>query len=249
VDVTGVLTAGAITQLKADIVQQGLFSSRPAAGNAGTLYLSDGVLSRDNGSSWDTYGPLSKVTPPGVTSGWVYGRQSSFSSFSQWGPGFFNLQQTTGESTANKVTTYVQPTVTPSNVTITACINFSLSLDSFAGITFRDGGKLYSLMPHFYSISSVYRVRLAVETHPVEGGTSSTILSTQTLGATQKLWLRMNHTSNTLTPSLSNDGVNWTALSTQTTSAFTPSQCGFVVGVGVPATSPANLSVLHWEQS
>jgi hypothetical protein len=42
------------------------FASRPAAGNDGDLWLpSDGYqIERDNGSIWEPWGPLTKLTPP-----------------------------------------------------------------------------------------------------------------------------------------------------------------------------------------
>lgn len=49
----------------------GVLSSRPAAGSAGALYISTdaGLLHRDTGTDWETYGPMNRFYPP-PASGW-----------------------------------------------------------------------------------------------------------------------------------------------------------------------------------
>jgi hypothetical protein len=67
VAVAHVLTAGGLRQFRADNVQTGTFASRPAAGNAGTLYLptDSPIAFRDNGTSWVGFGPVLPLdTPP-----------------------------------------------------------------------------------------------------------------------------------------------------------------------------------------
>jgi hypothetical protein len=63
--VSHVLTAGAVDTIRSDLVQAGVYASRPAASKAGNLYLAtDGpYLCRDDGSAWACFGPLRKLTP------------------------------------------------------------------------------------------------------------------------------------------------------------------------------------------
>lgn len=63
-----VLTAGALENLSAGQVQSGLYSGRPAAGQAGRLYLpTDGrFVDRDTGSSWESWGPLNRMYRPAL---------------------------------------------------------------------------------------------------------------------------------------------------------------------------------------
>lgn len=64
--VTHVLTAGAIDQMRTDNSQQGTTAGLPTAEKAGRIYrATDGIyLYRDNGASWDAYGPIYPMTPP-----------------------------------------------------------------------------------------------------------------------------------------------------------------------------------------
>jgi hypothetical protein len=60
-------------------ISRGVVGSRPAAGTAGTLYLpTDAPLAfEDNGSSWQSFGPLLPLTAPPAMSGWTWANQGS----------------------------------------------------------------------------------------------------------------------------------------------------------------------------
>lgn len=62
--VNGTLTAGALDQIRADISTKAAWASRSAASKEGRLFFpTDGfMLSRDNGSAWESYGPLYHLT-------------------------------------------------------------------------------------------------------------------------------------------------------------------------------------------
>src|SRR5581483_2442921 len=71
-----VLTARALRQFQQDMTLSGTLGSRPSAAYQGRLYLpSDSpYIYRDNGVSWDAYGPARKVTPI-VTSNFAWVNQ------------------------------------------------------------------------------------------------------------------------------------------------------------------------------
>ncbi len=75
------LTAGAMDAIRAEMYSVGAYASRPSSARTGAIYEStDGfLLSRYNGSSWDEYGPLFKITPPASNfdSGFSWFQQSS----------------------------------------------------------------------------------------------------------------------------------------------------------------------------
>ena len=62
-----VLTAGALdAHDQNDLASYDTYANRPAAGTPGRIFLpTDGVfLERDNGSTWDKFGPIWPMTPP-----------------------------------------------------------------------------------------------------------------------------------------------------------------------------------------
>lgn len=86
-----ILTAGAIAQLKSDTiastVQTGAYSSLPAAGTPGRIFLPNNgmALFEDNGTTWNSFGPvLPLVAPPTVTIG------TNFSFYQQNGVSIVN---------------------------------------------------------------------------------------------------------------------------------------------------------------
>lgn len=250
VTVSGVLTAGALAQYRADIVQAGAIGSRPSAGNAGTLYLTDGAISRDNGSAWVDYGPVRQLTPPGTYSGWGYGRSSTLGSVTSWGPGYFNMTQNSGEGSQHKLQTYVRNMPTTSDITITARIAASISgATAFTGICFRDSGKVYSLVYLTSLVSTVSTPSIAVYNHATESGTTGTELFRYTTYMTQDVWLRLRHTGTTLSSSISLDGVTFSSLASATTSGFTPTQGGIVSGSATSISYGTQMTVYDWKET
>lgn len=59
-------TASALDAIFSDMQVADVLANRPAAGKVGALYLPDdsGLISRDNGSTFDYFYPLWKMTPP-----------------------------------------------------------------------------------------------------------------------------------------------------------------------------------------
>ena len=66
VNITNILTAGAINGIIASLNNSGTLASIPSASKAGNLYFPTdaNVIARDNGSTWDYYGPTWKLIPP-----------------------------------------------------------------------------------------------------------------------------------------------------------------------------------------
>jgi len=75
------LTDGAMDAIRAEMYSSGTYANRPSSARTGAIYEStDGfLLSRYNGSAWEEYGPLYKITPPSSTfsSGFSWFQQGS----------------------------------------------------------------------------------------------------------------------------------------------------------------------------
>jgi hypothetical protein len=76
--VTHVLTAGAVDQIRSDLCQKGTYANLPSASKNGIMYWSSNgpILSRDNGSTIDSFGPIYPLTPP-VLGNFTWVNQSS----------------------------------------------------------------------------------------------------------------------------------------------------------------------------
>jgi hypothetical protein len=63
-----VLTAGALSQIRADMCMTGAYASRPTSNiRTGAYYIPNDysyLLSRWNGSAWEDFGPIKKLIPP-----------------------------------------------------------------------------------------------------------------------------------------------------------------------------------------
>jgi hypothetical protein len=68
--VTGILTAGALSQYRIDGCGGGIIANLPTPGSVGRLYVPTDVpiILRDNGSDWLKYGPLQPYAPPLISS-------------------------------------------------------------------------------------------------------------------------------------------------------------------------------------
>lgn len=249
--VTAVLTAGAIAQLKADLIGAGDFASRPAAGNEGALYLHDGALSRDDGTSWSEYGPLRTFTPPGSYSGWAYGRSSTNANMNEWGGGQFTFDHKPGDGSKHRLATYVRPMPNTTDIKISSELSTAHSgEEGLAGICFRDQGRIFSLVTDTELNGSAMRLWFRVYEHAIENGTSGTVHSSRTLNVSGgSVKFRLGFANNTLTADFAFESSPWNPLSSVSTTAFTPTQGGFVTGAGSPATWPIIQMAAHsWDE-
>jgi hypothetical protein len=248
VNLTAVLTSGAIAQYKSDIVQSGLYSARPAAGNAGTLYLSETSLARDNGTTWDSYGPFNKFTPPGSYSGWGWGRQGSGVTIDTPSTGVFTMTQMTAESSVIRTSSYTRTPFSTSDITVETCLSLIGNATSiYSGLSIRDSsGRNYFFGPSV--VSSSFGITLGTQTSETASVTSLYSLNLALL--TSQIWLRLRHNSNTITGSVSIDGESFTEVHSSATTGFTPATTGVMTGAyhvtsGILGVS---ITVPHWRE-
>lgn len=73
VAIVHVFTSGALAQFRADGQQAAPYASRPAAGNTGVIFRpTDGyTLYRDNGTTWDSFGPAYPLVQPPAAAGFT----------------------------------------------------------------------------------------------------------------------------------------------------------------------------------
>lgn len=137
----------------------GTIASLPAAGTAGNLYLptDEPVLLRDNGASWDSFGPIFTLTSPGSTAGWSWVNQSTATitttsaswTFQVSGGTGFNLFTVAAPATPWKMDFLFQPSYTGPNAAVSTCCACFLNSGSgaFHEYEFRsDGTNAYDWM-------------------------------------------------------------------------------------------------------
>lgn len=242
--VTSVLTAGSIAQLKNDIASEGTYASRPVAGNEGALYFHEGGLSRDNGSDWEEYGPMRKVTPPGNFTSWAYGRQSTFATLNSWGAGQFYFDHQPGETSEHKLNTYVRPMANTTVFAIEAETTIATSSSQGnCGLCFRDAGKIYSVMLDITSS----RWSASLWYHATEDGTAGTQRAEKRIASIgASMFLRLAFDNNRVTAEASSGYGLWTSIGSYTDVTFNPTECGIVTGAG--ASGNAQMSVTDWRE-
>jgi hypothetical protein len=135
---TLVATNGSMQAFRSDTNGQGTYANRPAAGYAGRAYYPSGgrVLSLDNGSTWNLFGPTFPLTDPQSTSfSWV--NQGSAAVSTAYG-GYY-LTAPAG-SNAHSLNIY-ETTLTGTQATMLVAFNGGLVTDTWiAGISLRAPG-------------------------------------------------------------------------------------------------------------
>lgn len=252
-NVTHIITAGALDQRTADECMADTLANRPAAGRTGALYLpTDGpVIQRDNGSSWTPYGPMFRFKAHAVSDyAWV--NQSTASAVDRAGavslvdPNHnsenFRLLVKSAPSPAFKITVAMRPMI-DSNGTAARLFFGVLGRESssgkFVGIGFLFGGAEKTIKPSYFKYSS-----------PTLYNASSS--SYNWGGPRDVLWARYEDDGANRILSVSADGFTWgTLLSEARTTFCTADQ----VGIGLnnnQSTTPffdSSVLFLSYEES
>lgn len=177
--VTHIVTAGGLNQFRADTISVGSAASLPSAGVGGRLYIPTDniVMYHDNGTTWDTFGPIRPCTLPPST-GWTWVNQASLATASGGLTTPLVLNITSPNTTGTNVRMYTRPLIN-SHYTITMGFIPSLFANNYPG------GGLY-----LYENSNGQLVSFQVQ---LSAGTTNKIFVVQTTGTTGSSSVVMNY--------------------------------------------------------
>lgn len=228
-------------------VSRGSFASRPAAGNAGTLYkTTDGILEfYDDGSNWHPYFGSVPLTQVPVLSNWTQVNMGS-ATIADWAGAI----QLNGPALAGDSFKMAVKSAPSTPYTITAAF-----LIANAGINFSMGGLIHRNSSsgdlRVYGVTRVNGEWLGRSFHsgPTGAGNSrGTDVSRHVIEPSPLLWLRFADNGTTVTYSFSVNGFDWVVWGTGTHSEdFTPDQVGFGINVN-NSTRGMTLTLLSWKE-
>jgi hypothetical protein len=219
-------------------------ASRPAAGNAGNLFLPNDsfYLERDSGSAWAPWGPIFPMTPP-VDGDFAWVNQGAASVSTTKG-GIF-VQGTADGSASLRCRVKTAP-ATP--YTITACFLPLVPAIDFAavGLLFRQSsdGKIATFQ-------LTHNVNWALDANKF---TNETTFSAQYVSRSQKtmhspLFIRISDNGTNRICSYSTDGQNFVAVHTVGRTDFlTANQVGFFLNSQQTTQAPA-ATLLSWKET
>lgn len=251
VDVTLVLTKGALDARRADSVGFDTIGNRPAAGRAGALYVpSTGpLIQRDNGASWDSFGPFFKFTqPPAIGSFTGVNTTGGSTAVASDNGGSISVIKP-AQSGINWTGWFKSAPSTP--YTVTAAVMGWAGRSSFLpafGLGFRqasDGAKLHA-------ISVVHNTN--VVSTEVRNYTSATAVGTAVRAIFNSRdmglwWMRLEDDGTNRKYHISIDGFTWSQLASHgRTTDITPDQIGFFVD-NQTATFDLLFTLYSWKEA
>ena len=254
-----VLTAGALdAHDQNDLAVYDTYANKPAAGTPGRIFLpTDGIfIERDNGATWDKFGPIWPMTPPASTDFPTWVNQGTASCIDNKGAIFFSVPQS-GSSTPAlvlRMKTYPTPPFTVETAFIgnihpmgASQIAIGLAIrDSVGGKiqTYGPGGEMYQMELIGYNYNSVSSGAGAITGWP----------SAQHYTDQPITWLKYYDSGAARVISLSVDGYNWSQIvSLAVADTLTPNQIGIVLNAATGyssswGTADTGMTLLHWKQ-
>jgi hypothetical protein len=241
-----VLTAGALAKFRADTVPSDTYSNLPAAGLTGRLFLpSDGVVAlRDNGSTWDTLGPIYKFTTPPVVSSWT--AQVNVDSAVDRAGTVILKETNSGSGDDLNILAMTAPG-TPYSVTAAMLPPVYTGAGYWkSGIAMRDSssGNLHCLHVATGGVSTGFYV----DKYNSPTSYSATNNFVGEVGA--PIWLRITDDGTNLLFQVSQDGTNWNQLISLGRTSFlanAPNQVCFTFGTfGSGSGYTGQSTLLHW---
>jgi hypothetical protein len=243
--VTVILTRASLLKLNEDGVGYGLFSARPAAGRVGRLFFATNlaVYYRDNGSTWDTIGPVGYLTKPPISSSFTtVNLGSSIVTDVDSGIIITNEGNGAGEFLTSLVKTM---TATPCTLKIGfqwICTNIN---HSFAGMVLRQSSNGKQL-----KFGVLRDGDFAFQTRKIDsptGGGATNTITLKNFLPNDMIWLKYQNTGTNRQVFLSTNGVHWLSLgSSSNTLDLTEDQWGFGVWTFFGTTSLAQINLIHY---
>ena len=240
------LTKAALQGIGGSVNIDGTFASRPAAGTVGRFFLpSDGFASsRDNGTSWNSYGPIFLFTEPDDSIfSWV--NQGTASVVTTNG-GITLTMPGTGSSTNAALRVATAPS-TPYTITVyfAHSILFNKQFTRM-GLVFRESstGKFVSML---LTDGTLYFTKWNSAT--AISADYSNFAVAQTIN-----WYQITDDGTNLIFRVSGDGINFQQIETRARTNFLaggPNQIGFLVSANNQGTPnfDATTTLLSWKQT
>lgn len=244
-----VYTAQAIDAIRAEQIQRGTLSGRPAASRAGNLYLlTDGpYLCEDNGTAWANFGPLAVLTPV---------VQANFSWLNQGGAtetafgGAVVLQAEASRASPSVAARIKAPSAAP--WTVTVCFVPQMkpttaggTVNAFCGLVAYESGTTKELNLGLFQNDTPDRV---VSFSQSSGPTSSfSTVTNLIISIGRPVWFQLSNDGTNLIWRYSTNGFTWAQISTETlTTHFTtaPDRIGYCVN-----QDATGMTVYSWLES
>jgi hypothetical protein len=251
-----VLTPGALDARETgDLSIYDSFANRPAAGVPGRLFLpTDGVfIERDNGSTWDKFGPIWPLTPPQLSDFPTWVNQGTSTSVDNKGAIYLEAITGNSENLRARVKTYPTPPFTVEMAFLPVSCIYTYGSGVGAGLCIRDsvGGKMqvYGVSNSDFQINgsnySSYSARSGAVANWPNSGSSYQLSS-------QPIWIKYADDGvNYRTVSISADGYNWAQMVQNSRADYlTPDQIGICVNslFGYPYYWNGGCTFIHWKQ-
>lgn len=239
------LTYSALDQLRADLVQEGAYSSLPSAGKEGRLYLPDDSVYqlRDTGSAWSHFfGSYGKVTNP-PSAGWSWVNQGSATLSTVGG---VPVMACDGNSSLNLRLRVRSAPSTPYTIT-TAMSYTGEASDGGGGLYIRENATGEIIR---FGIDGAGKIRCTKYT-------SATVYSADYLSSgtvysmAPTCFLKLYDNATTRTWSISFDNIGWLEFTSHSNTDFlTADEIGW--GLLLPVaigTNHVTTSLVHWDET
>lgn len=243
-EVSMVLSAEGIKNVAGLMHLSGTLAARPAAGVAGRIYFPDDGLAiyRDNGTDWEGWGPIRKMTPPDESQfSWVNQSTSTLDTTR----GYSALQTAPGTGGRNirlRVTTAPVPPYV-----LTAAVLMRKLADDETGVLFRNSGSGHFTQFKWYRETTSRSPALWITTNTSPQTATANAKSQLVTPPLGPLWMRLEDDGVNRKYSFSADGYHFVeVLSEPRTTFMTPDQIGYGAST-TAAGDTSTISVLSWE--
>jgi hypothetical protein len=250
-----ILTAGALdAHDQNDLAAYDTYANKPSAGTPGRIFLpTDGIfLERDNGSTWEKFGPIWPMMPPVAADFPRWVNQGDATITDNKGAPFLFAPVNTNSNLRCRVKDYPAGSFT---VEMAYVLNaWGYNGTAMGGLCIRDSisQRLVTFGPYFYNGDLQVQAYNCNSPTSTSGGVTGSAATHW--GETALLWLKYydDGTTNRVI-SCSVDGYNWSQIvSISRTDWLVPNEIGFFVNAyaGYIASYgvPTGLNLLHWRQ-
>jgi hypothetical protein len=250
-----VLTAGALdAHDQNDLAAYDTYANRPAAGTPGRIFLpTDGLcLERDNGSTWEKFGPIWPLTPPQVSDFPTWVNQGTATFLDNKGAPFLLAPLNANANLRARVKDYPAGSFTVEMAFIPHAWTYSSS--SLGGLCLRDSISMRMICFGVMGYSTDQQIQVYNWNSATSSSGNATGAAACHLGEAPLVWLKYydDGTTNRVF-SASVDGYNWAqVLSISRTDWLVPNQIGVFansyVGYGSGVYIDTGINVVHWRQ-